>query len=946
TASIEASIPFGIAGDYYVFMRTDHSNQVFEEDEMNNTLSRAITIAEADPPADLIVDAISIPASAFIGDTLKVTWRVRNDGTATTLVDSWTDRLYLSSDNVRGNDTFLGSYTHTGSLASDASYTMTASPVIPAHVAVGNYYVLVETDATNRVDEPTAEGNNISASNTQVGVALTPLPDLVSMGVAIDAGVTPTSGENLTVSWTTRNDGDATAAAPWIERVYLSADSTLSADDVALGQKSSAGGLPVGGEIQSSLTVKLPDGVAGTNYLIVVPDADNTVNEGDGESTGIATLEFDITGFPYADLTVSEVVAPDLLIGDPVDLTVSWTVQNVGAGPGRQTSWTDRVVLSNDDILGDADDIVLGDFQHFGAVPDGQSYTRTEIIPLAARTNGRFTLFVQTDVGDVVYELDGHASNVGSPTNNVDVTTAPYSDLFVESVSVTGGQSATAGLPLEVNWTIGNRGIATTDRDTWIDYIYVSKNENGSGLRLIGSSTHGGALAVGATYTRTEAFDLPRDLDGQYYVFVRTGGPYEFLYSGIDASGGNQGRSDAVDVLFVPPTANLVVQDGSIVVPNSPAGFQDGTQIEISWTVLNDSIDANGTTENGWTDRVYLQSTDGSQTFELGRFAVADPLEPGKSVARTELVTLPRATGQFRLFVQTDVTNRVLEANELDNTSFSDPFQLNFRPRPDLRVDVTSEYPAGVTAGTSIDVTFTVRNAGTADTPSAGSRWVDRVWLSSSSSSTSGAILLGELQNGSALGFVGTTSGQATEYSSSATFSIPRALSGNWFVLVETDAKNAVDEFPNDGNNRDAQAIAIDANPVPPPDLVADFIAGPGDAFDDSSLTVRYKVTNRGAGVTDPGAWTDQLWLTLGLDGPNSARGDRFIGSYRHGGVLQVGQSYEAEATVRIPKGLTGQYFLTVYADGYRSVYEASFAENTNPDAPNDLDGNNYASTP
>ena len=38
---------------------------------------------------------------------------------------------------------------------------------------------------------------------------------------------------------------------------------------------------------------------------------------------------------PYADLLVSDVTCQELLIGDPVDLTVSWTVTNMGTGPRR-----------------------------------------------------------------------------------------------------------------------------------------------------------------------------------------------------------------------------------------------------------------------------------------------------------------------------------------------------------------------------------------------------------------------------------------------------------------------------------------------------------------------------------------------------------------------------------------------------------------------------------
>ncbi len=220
-----------------------------------------------------------------------------------------------------------------------------------------------------------------------------------------------------------------------------------------LGSKNVTDDLAINATANQSLTVTLPDEIAGDFFFIVVPDATDTVREGEGETTGTGVSDaVPISLFPYADLTVTEVTAPELLIGDPVDLTVTWTVSNVGDGPGRVDRWTDRVILSNDDVLGDADDIVLGTFEHNGAVPVGESYSRTEILPLANRTNGRFTLFVQTDVDDVVYEVDGDASNTGSPEHPVDVTTQPYSDLVVDQVTFNG--TPTSGEPLEITWTI------------------------------------------------------------------------------------------------------------------------------------------------------------------------------------------------------------------------------------------------------------------------------------------------------------------------------------------------------------------------------------------------------------------------------------------------------------------------------------------------------------
>ncbi|MEZ6135593.1 MAG: CARDB domain-containing protein [Pirellulaceae bacterium] len=936
TGTVTGTLPFGVTGEHRIFVVTDVGNTVRENDEVNNRSQRPITVDFARPPADLIVDAITVPTSIGIGAPATVTWRVRNDGTAATDQATWVDRVYLSSNNTLGGDVLLGTFEHNGVLAADASYTQTQTVVVPPSVSPGNYFILVQTDALNNLEEPGAEGNNVTAS-VRTPVTAQPLPDLVINSVNLAAGQIPTSGEPLTVNWVGSNVGSASVEEAWTDRVYLSKDATLSGDDLLWGEREHSSVLAVNATYNASVTAELPDGISGDYFFIVVPDALKNIAEGAGETTGtLASNAVPVQSFPYADLIVSSVTAPELLIGDPVDITVSWTVENVGAGAGRESTWMDRVVLSRDAIYGNGDDLQIGLFEHTGAMPTGTNYERSEIIQLPNRTSGRFTLFVHTDSTDAVYELAGHQVNHTAVAHPVNVTPTPYADLVVEAVTTAG--TPLSGQAIDVIWTIANRGISTTNTSTWTDYIYISSDPTGNtGLRLIGSSVHGGALGIDQTYERTSPVVIPRDADGEHYLFVRTSGPYEFIYN--DA--GNTGRSAAIDVIYVPPP-ELDLRVTEVSLGGLTEAF-DSTQVEVTWTVRNDGPE---TTETGWSDRLYLQSVDNpSDIREFGRFAVANPLEAGKTLTRTELVTLPRTSGVFRFVVEVDSLKKVVETDEVNNETASDNLLINLRPRPDLRVvDLTA--PSEVTAGTIIDVQFTVANVGSADTPSGGSRWNDRVWLSSSANSLAGAILLGELQNQSALGYAGTETGQPNEYRSEASFLIPRALAGNWFVVVDTDARGQVDEYPSEGNNRAASAIAIDANPVPPPDLVVQQITGPGDVFDDSTLTVRYKVANLGAGETDPGSWSDQIWLTRGKDGPKPARGDRLIGSFAHSGVLQVGESYEVETTATIPKGLTGQYFLTVYADGWNRVYEAAFESNINPDAPNDIEGSNYGSTP
>jgi subtilase family serine protease len=93
-------------------------------------------------------------------------------------------------------------------------------------------------------------------------------------------------------------------------------------------------------------------------------------------------------------------------------------------------------------------------------MPAGTSYDRTEIIQLPNRTSGRFTLFVQTDSTDQVYELAGHQVNHNAVAHPVDVTPTPYADLVVESVTTAG--TPLSGQSIDVTWKIANRGISTT----------------------------------------------------------------------------------------------------------------------------------------------------------------------------------------------------------------------------------------------------------------------------------------------------------------------------------------------------------------------------------------------------------------------------------------------------------------------------------------------------
>jgi hypothetical protein len=132
------------------------------------------------------------------------------------------------------------------------------------------------------------------------------------------------------------------------------------------------------GSVDSSITANIPVDVSGEWFVLVRTDADATVQEGGaGENNNVAAQSISVTLAPYADLEVSGVAAPTLLIGDPATAEFSWTVTNRGTGPGLTDTWTDAIVASTDDVVGDADDRVLAHFVHTGALEPNESYGRT-----------------------------------------------------------------------------------------------------------------------------------------------------------------------------------------------------------------------------------------------------------------------------------------------------------------------------------------------------------------------------------------------------------------------------------------------------------------------------------------------------------------------------------------------------------------------------------------
>ncbi len=454
-----ATVPIGKEGTFYLTVRTDAAGAVIEPDTRANNDAAAKQIVLSSPFSDLTVEVVVGPTAALSGDEISISWRVANLGPNPTDTGAWSDRIVLSSNLVvDASDIVLADVAHTGVLAAGQSYTGQKLVRLPDGIA-GTFRILVAANANSGAFEKGLTGNNTGVSVGQIAVAPGNAPDLTVSAVSAPAAGVP--NEVQTVTWTVTNNGGAAARAPWIDRIYISADGTLSGATL-LASVTRNFDLAAGANYVGTAQVTLPDFADGTYRFLVIADSNSQIYEAGLESNNSATNQI---GFTHPDLKPSAVVVTGALTsGDPIN--VSWTVTNDGTGTALG-SWTDTIYLSRDLVVG-TDDIKLGDFIHDGALSPTLTYSRQENVTLPLGATGDYHVLVVSDRANAVHEISGESNNVASAP--LSVALSPFADLAVSNVVIPERTIANPA-PLTVTWTVTNNGTGPGRTDAWIDRI-------------------------------------------------------------------------------------------------------------------------------------------------------------------------------------------------------------------------------------------------------------------------------------------------------------------------------------------------------------------------------------------------------------------------------------------------------------------------------------------
>ena len=950
------TLPLIYTGPEYLIIVVDANNSQPQTNAANDVAVVPIDVSAA----NLTVTSVTAPPSINLGDPTSVSWTVQNTGTSSA-DEQWIDAVFYSKKNfVDSSAVLLTTVPEPANspLAAGDSYTQSTQVTLPSGVAAGGYYILVDTNVLGNQPE-TNESDNTAASS---------LVTVTGADLSVSTAGAPGGadfGQSFTVNWNVLNNGNGSADGSWTDGIYISTETTFDSSAVLLDRVSSGGNSPLaaGASYNQSDDVTVPltlQSATGGYYLYVVTDDRAQQVETNENNNVSAAIPIEVTVPALPDLVPGSLTAPaNGYNGQQV--TVSWIDSNNGTvaavGP-----WTDNIYLATDSQGDNA--VLVGQATYPGTLGIGQQTVQlTQPIDLPS-TPGTYYLKV---IADAVGINEGPLAANGTTVDATPITVVqePLPDLVVTSITPPGN-GVLSGTIVPVTYTVTNRGDAPTNSTQWLDAIFLSQspalslsgNDFSDGFEILAQplgvpvfATNPSYLLPGQSYSQTVNVPIPVSASNTWYVYVVANRSFfhsildNFIYTGpvAESNSINDMTASAAFNVSRAPSPDL-----SVAPVRTPPGAFSGEPLSVSWTVTNNGPgiaigqplpqDLAGKSpirpalpaDSTWTDEVFMSpdATLDSQAVSLGAFTHFGALNSGGSYTNIEQVTLPvGVSGSFYFIVETDADGQVYETGEINATPGA--ITVNLTPPPDLQTTIL-DAPTAALASHALTFKYQVANIGAGPTVPLNSTdvWTDAYYLSPTPAyNSSTAILLGSLIYGGNLAAGGS-------YTNTITETLPDALSGNYYLIVDSDNADAIFELDLASKfGVAASAIQVASKPA---DLVVTAAGGPASGQAGGAVMLNWTVANQGAGDTAVSSWQDNVYADTGSTLDSHAV---LLGSYKHTGLLGAGGSYSQSQIVTLPISLSGPYNLFVVTNepvpvpGQSApplpVYESNFNNDT-----------------
>ncbi len=757
----------------------------------------------------------------------------------------------------------------------DSFYTRSVEAVIPNFI-FGTWFIYVKTNARETGTSFIYEGalNNNNLGQAQLQVFLTPTPKLTVQSLNVPVNNASTT-QPVGINWTITNEG-------FTDNIEKNKGHIIT---MSTCQTPCPPGSPRGSLCAAPSVIK-DSIVSGSSYWI-----DRVYLSTDPGSLNVSNA-----------VLLSE---------------VKHGVENSGLNvdaPPPFTSFVSCPAIVNGHV--NVDNVI----QPRSVFPKSLNFT----IP-ANLSPGTYYVYVYTNPTKTVFEYPG----TPEIRRSILPIVVQRPDVTVPAISVPG--AVTGGQPVTISYQVLNNGPGAVFNHIRHDRIYISNAATFDGTaQLIGTNSFTEDLPVGTSIPKTFTYNMPPATNGMKYFYVIT----NFDSSFKETNYVNNLSAAAATLVSAAVPADFVVS--SVQAADSVFTVYPD---RIIYRVTNGG---SGPATGTWTDSVFISCNpvfNPANSYFIGRRTQSRTV-PASGIY---LDTLPLAMkyafeinacfpeGMFSnayFYVKANADSGAYEGTAVNNNVGGSGNRVLVNPLVD-HVVTTVNGPANATVGSPFPINWRLKNAGyNPGSAQLYNSWYEAIYFSTDSVADQNDIIAAQF-----LKYLRLNRNQDTGFSTSLL--TPNMPTGGYYAYVYNNNTNSIRGEKVLSNNvnfiRNPAGAAQKIQVFQPPlsDLVDTIVSAPTSVAIGQPITVVYKITNRGTGVTFPGSnFQNQLLLSADfLALPNS--GDRLLSQRNRVGALPPGGFYYDTVTAFIPAStIPGNYVLISQANSNNVVMESNLNNN------------------
>ncbi len=612
-----------------------------------------------------------------------------------------------------------------------------------------------------------------------------------------------------------------------------------------------------GSNFPTTANFNVPDNLQQGNYYVYVyTNPNKTVFEYPGTAQ-IKRSDVPIT-VQRPDLIAPVATVPANVLGAQT-FPITYTVTNNGLGAVFNHLRRDKIYVSNFPNF-DASAQLISTQTYTESLPVGVAVSHTVNYSFSAATTGNKYFYVHTNFDSSFRETNSFNNISASAATNV--TAAIAADLVVSNIII--ADTITTLAANRLIYTVTNNGPGATT-GTWTDSVYISCSPtfNFTSNNFLVKKEQTRVIATGASYTDTIDVSIqnmspyintcfPLVANFPAYVFVKTNATNS-LYEGPNSN--NNVKSSGLKILKNPLVDHIVT---SVIIPQDTVTV--GQSIFTNFTIKNIGSRPYYNYYHSWYDGLYysLDSVFSADDILGSSFYQTTPFIPNGGASFAKQTAVPNiASGNYYILINTNHNNTIYGEIAGNNVNFARNASgaarkiYVVRPLlPDL-VDSVLFATNSVAVGQQISFKHQIKNIGAGVTYPYS--FTNKLWLSTDFVTTDtigDKLLSAKIQN--------TILSPGQFYSDSVVANIPlNTVPGNYILKSKVNGTGNVFES-NSSNNYSFSLLSIYS--PPPTDLLVQNIINPDTVFlgytiDTLKWVIKNNSSNTATGISSDGVY-------------------------------------------------------------------------------------------